>query len=129
MTSSFADFPWAKASASVKLGCLSQSHDDHQWAIEEQRTLDTSSDEDFDRIAFAMRALALMRPPLTVTVYPRSRGLTAELGRDLRADPAGTWALLGIPSDASRAHIALAVAELAPAARRPWLLDLLAASD
>ncbi len=122
---SLADLPWAKASGSFKLVVLSQSHDDHHWAIEEQRTLDSSSDETFDCIAFAMRALALLRPPLTVTVYPRSRQLSMERGRDLRVDPAGTWALLGIPADASRAHIALAVADLAPEAHRAWLLDLL----
>lgn len=104
---------------------MSQSHDSHHWVVEEQRALDVTSSEEFDRIAFAMRALALLRPPMTVAVYPKTSGLSVEQGRDLCAEPAGTWAMLGIPPNASRAHIALAVAELAPEGRRPWLLDLL----
>ncbi|GMV14642.1 MAG: hypothetical protein AMXMBFR56_28660 [Polyangiaceae bacterium] len=105
---------------------MSQLKDDHQWVIEEQRALDITSAEEFDRIAFAMRALRLLRPPMTVAVYPRTLSLSVERGRDLSTEPTGTWAMLGIPPNASRAHIALAVAELAPAEQRPWLLDLLA---
>lgn len=106
-----------------------EREDEHHWAIEAERRLDVGSSEEFDRIAFAMRALRLLRPPMTVAVYPRSRALSVETGRDLSTEPSGTWALLGIPPDASRAHIALAVAELASAERRPWLLDLLIESE
>lgn len=105
---------------------LSRLEDDHQWVIEEQRALDVGSAEQFDRIAFAMRALRLLKPPMTVAVYPRTRSLSVERGRDLSTEPSGTWAMLGIPPNASRAHIALAVAELASPEQRPWLLDLLA---
>lgn len=104
---------------------MSQVRDDHHWVIEERRALDITSSEEFDRIAFAMRALRLLRPPMTVAVYPRARALAVEQGRDLSTEPTGTWAMLGIPPDASRAHIALAVAELAPSERRSWLVSLL----
>lgn len=107
----------------------SESHDSHHWVVEEQKALDVASSEEFDRIAFAMRALALLRPQMTVAVYPRTHALSVEVGRDLSSEPAGTWALLGIPPTASRAHIALSVAELAPEGRRRWLLDLLARAE
>ncbi|MBK8994696.1 MAG: hypothetical protein IPM35_02950 [Myxococcales bacterium] len=105
---------------------MSQVKDDHHWVVEERRALDITSGEEFDRIAFAMRALRLLKPPMTVAVYPRTRSLSVERGRDLSTEPTGTWAMLGIPPNASRAHIALAVAELASAELPPWLLDLLA---
>lgn len=108
---------------------MSQTHEDHHWVIREERALDCSSFEDFDRIAFAMHALRLLKPPLTVAVYPRLTSFAVERGRDLSVDPSGTWAMLGIPSNASRAHIALAVAELAAPEVRPWLLDLLLGSS
>ncbi|MBK7582702.1 MAG: hypothetical protein IPI67_21210 [Myxococcales bacterium] len=107
---------------------MSQLKDDHHWVIEEAHSLDVTSEEQFDRIQFAMRALRLLRPKMTVAVYPRARSFSVERGRDLATEPSGTWAMLGIPADASRAHIALAIAELTTAERRPWLIDLLVKS-
>ncbi len=107
----------------------SQRDDAHHWVVEAQKALDVASSEEFDRIAFAMRALALLRPRMTVAVFPRTHALSVELGRDLSSEPTGTWAMLGIPPNASRAHIALCIAELAPEGRRRWLLDLLARAE
>jgi len=99
--------------------------DDHYLVVEEQRTLDQTSSEQFDRIAFAMRALRLLRPHLTVAVYPRARELHVERGRDLTGGPDATFAMLGVPPDASREHIALAVAELSGDRQSPLLVELL----
>jgi hypothetical protein len=85
------------------------------------------SSEQFDRIAFAMRLLRILSPQrMTIAVYERYHELTIERGREL---PSGSsWATVGIPPDASREHIALALAELAGVARVPFLVDLLAAA-
>ena len=82
------------------------------------------SDEDFDRIAFAMRALAVLEPTLRVAVY-EGRSLEVERGR-----PSGPrWAMVSIPKDASRAHIAWALADLAGVAHKPWMIDTLLRLD
>jgi hypothetical protein len=84
------------------------------------------STEEFDRIGFAMRLLAILRPPrMRIAVYERYQELTVERGRNLESGP--TWAMVGIPPHASREHIALALAELAGIARVPFVVDLLAA--
>lgn len=98
--------------------------DDHFLTVEEQRSLDQSSSEEFDRVAFTMQLLRLLRPPMTVAVYPRLRELEVQTGRDLSRDGDGVWAMLGVPANASREHIALAVAGLAGVPRPSLLLDL-----
>lgn len=83
-----------------------------------------TSDERFDRGAFALRALGLMRPPrTTVAICEGSTRLRVEHGRRW-GHPGEAWAMLAIPRHASKRAIALAVAELsgAPAA---WALDVL----
>jgi len=95
--------------------------------LEGERRLATTfgSTENFDRIAFAMRLLRVLRPPhLRIAVYERYHELKVERGRDLANGP--SWAMVGIPPHASREHIALALAELAGVARVPFLVDLLA---
>ena len=99
--------------------------DDHYFVVEERRALDSTSQEEFDRIAFAMRALSLLRPPMTVAVYPRARSLQVVRGRDLSRGDDATWAMLGVPLDASREHIALAVAELSGDEPGSLMVDLL----
>jgi hypothetical protein len=101
------------------------AQDDHYLVVEEQRRLDQSSNEQFDRIAFAMRALRVLRPRLTVAVYPRARELHVERGRDLSGGPDASFAMLGVPPDASREHIALAIAELGDDRQSPLLVELL----
>jgi hypothetical protein len=96
--------------------------DQHRLHIQEERhQRDITSNERFDRIAFTMHALRVLSPRLTVAVYPRTRSLHVDKVRDL-------WATLGVPPDASREHIILAVAELAGVQNPSWLLDLAMAS-
>lgn len=98
------------------------SVDEHRLHIQEERhQLDTTSSERFDRIAFTMHALRVLSPRLTVAVYPRTRSLHVDKVRDL-------WATLGVPPDASREHIILAVAELAGVPNPSLLVDLALAS-
>lgn len=82
--------------------------------------------ERFDRVKFAMRALHVLRPRgIRVAVYAAGWDLRVEQGRDFSPRPETSWAMVGIPPDASRHHIALALAELAGVARLPFVLDLL----
>jgi hypothetical protein len=91
-----------------------------------ERRYDASDPDEFDRIAFAMRALSVLRPRrMTVAVYPSVSSLRVERGRDLAASAPSTWAMVGIPPDASRETIALALAELAGFGRRPFVVELL----
>ncbi|MCA9625846.1 MAG: hypothetical protein KC731_42780, partial [Myxococcales bacterium] len=79
-------------------------------------------------VAFAMRALAILRPArLQVVVYQGTRELRVERGpRSHAAGPAGgEWAMVGIPPHASREHIAWGLAELAGVAHVPFMVDLL----
>ena len=94
--------------------------------IDEQRRFEVRDPRPFDRIQFAMWALRILRPDMTVAVYERRRELHIERGRDLARGAAYTRALVGIPPDATREHIAFALAELAGVADRPFVVDLLA---
>ena len=108
------------------------------------RVVDETSDESFDRAAFARRAIDLVRPRRTTIaicegatrmrvesgrLWGRARRDEAVPGADAalvaEADEAcERWALLAIPAHASRRAIALAVAQLA---RKPpaYALDVL----
>ena len=112
--------------------------------IGSDRVVDETSDESFDRAAFARRAIDLVNPRRTTIVicegatrmrvesgrlWGRGRGeeatVTAEPALAAEAGASGErWALLAIPARASRRAIALAVAQLA---RRPsaYALDVL----
>jgi len=105
--------------------------------IEEVDDVDQRSSESFDRVAFAERALALVRPPrMVVAVCPGSRRLRVEAGRQWGGSEGERWAVLEIPHDASRAAITRAVLTLGgPAATgdherapRPWAFDVLVRS-
>ena len=94
--------------------------------IEESRRFDRRPLDRFDRIDFAMRALSIVGPrEMRVAVYQRNRDLCIERGTDLGPGKLPGWALLGIPPDASRESIALAVAEIAGVAEAPFVVDLL----
>jgi hypothetical protein len=83
-----------------------------------------TSDEHFDRTAFARRALEIVRPPrTTVAICPDARRMRVEYGPSWRHRGEG-WALLAIPRNASRRAIALAVAEISRVPRA-WALDVL----
>lgn len=94
--------------------------------VEERRIRSTGPVERFDRLSFALRALALLKPPQTrVAVYTCRSEIRIEQGRDLESGPEARWALVGIPPDASREHIAVALAGLADALHVPYVLDAL----
>ncbi|HEY5146980.1 MAG TPA: hypothetical protein VII82_09445 [Polyangiaceae bacterium] len=110
--------------------------------IGSDRAVDDTSDERFDRGAFARRAIELVRPRrMTVAICEGATRLRVESGRlwgrplAVPCDPEDSaeacgeacdekWALLAIPADASRRAIALAVAGLAHGARA-YALDVL----
>lgn len=101
--------------------------DSHHATIAEQR-FEARSTESFDRIAYAMRVLAVLRPKMTVAVYPRRRDLAVESGR-APGDATRRWALVGIPPHATRESITTALLELSDAREQPFLGDLLRSSE
>ncbi len=74
----------------------------------------------FDRVAFAMRLLRLVKPRLRVAVCEGTERLRVERGGASRP-----WAVLSIPRDASRYAIVDAVLVLADRRDVPFLRDLL----
>lgn len=93
-------------------------------APEVDRFASETSQEPFDRMAFARRALELARPVQTRVALCEGAGrLRVQVGPVWGRRPE-RWAVLAIPAQASRRAIALAVAELAPP-RSAYLYDLL----
>jgi hypothetical protein len=68
---------------------------------------------------------ALVCSPRMRRQSPRGNDFHVERGRDLAFGEGASFALLGIPHDASRESIALAVTELAGFADTPLLVPLL----
>ncbi len=101
--------------------------------IEEQEEHDDDSYEEFDRMAFAMSALDLVRPKgMTVAVCRGISRVRVEAGRAWGRGPDATWALVSIPPTASRRAIALALTRLTKAgagATQPYALDVLFAES
>lgn len=96
--------------------------------IDEQRRIEFRDAEEFDRIAFAMRALRRLRPRrMKVAVYEAVSSLHVESGRDFKRGEGATWAIVGIPPHASREHIAYALAELAGVESVPYAVQMLLA--
>ena len=88
------------------------------------RAVDETSDEAFDRTAFALRALDLVNPGrLTIAVCEGAARMRVESG-PIWGQCNRRWALLAVPPKASKRAIALAVAEMTqcPAA---YALDVL----
>lgn len=85
-----------------------------EQAVEDRDVVrDATSTEEFDRIAFAERALALVRPARTrIALCEGRRGVKVESGRRWGRGVGARWAILSVPPDASRRAIALAVLEL-----------------
>jgi hypothetical protein len=93
---------------------------------EVERDLAEEDDDDFDRFAYAVAALDLVRPPRTrVALCTGVSRVRVESGRAWGRGEEARWALLSIPARASRRAIALAVVELARGSRTPWALDVL----
>jgi hypothetical protein len=94
-----------------------------------------SSAESFDRVAFAERALELVRAPgVTVAICEGARRVGLSQGRQWGGAPGERWAILYLCPNASRNAIASAVLGLAraphsrhgaPSAHVPWTLDIL----
>jgi len=104
-------------------------HDSHHVEFDRNRRIEYHDPEEFDRIAFAMRALDRLRPKrMTVAVYSATSGLSVEQSRDLRRE-GSSYALVGIPPHASREHIAYALAELAGVASVPYTVQSLLAAE
>jgi hypothetical protein len=101
------------------------SNEEHaEIALSRERAMVETSDERFDRVAFAERALAMMRPErTTVAICGGARQLRVESGRQWGRAGA-RWAILAIPPAASRRAIALAIAEIARV-DRAWVYDVL----
>ena len=85
-----------------------------------------SSTESFDRIAFAERALALVRPVgTTVAICQGSRHVRLQAGRQWGSACGQRWAILSVPENASRRAIASAILGLGVGLARPFALDVL----
>ncbi len=85
--------------------------------------------EEFDRIAFAMRALDVLRPKrLRIAVYRAVSTMQIEFVEDL-SRKGYRIASIGIPPHASREHIAYALAELAGVASVPYVVQTLMAME
>lgn len=97
---------------------------------DQQRRVEYRDSDDFDRIAFAMRALRRLRPKrMTVAVYQAVSSLHVASGRDFQRGEGATWAMVGIPPHASREHIAYALAELAGVESVPYAVQMLLAEN
>jgi len=104
-------------------------HDSRFEEVDRNRRIEYHDPEEFDRIAFAMRALDRLRPKrMTVAVYAATSGLSVEQSRDLRRE-GSSYAIVGIPPHASREHIAYALAELAGVASVPYAVQALLAAE
>ena len=107
----------------------------HTWGVSEERTyvyeerrrIDATAQR-FDRLAFARRALRILRPErMSVAIYEGSWELRVERGRAWSRGAGDSWAMVGIPKSATREGIALALAELAGVADVPFMIDVLLA--
>jgi len=93
---------------------------------EQAEDLAETSSESFDRIAFANRAIELVRPPrTTVAICEGSRQVRVVAGRQWGKEPDARWAMVSVPRDASRRAIARAVLGLSDGTARTWALDIL----
>jgi hypothetical protein len=101
------------------------SRADTPHRIQAQRRYEARSSERFDRVAYTMALLRLLKPPMTVAVYAGNQYLHVE--RSGQRTPREPWAILGVPPHATRESIAAAVAELSGLQREPFVLDLLCA--
>jgi hypothetical protein len=82
--------------------------------------------EHFDRMAFTMAALRLVRPAkMTVAVCESASRLRVLAGREWGEEGGQQWALVAIPKNASRRSIALALAGLGGDSSPPYMLDVL----
>ena len=104
--------------------------DTHFEKLAPRRQTEFRDGSEFDRIAFAMRALRRLRTrQMRVVVYTTMSTLQVERGNDPRRGKGATFALVGIPPHASREHIAYALAELVGVASMPYAVQALMADS
>ncbi|NUQ74985.1 MAG: hypothetical protein HUU21_15655 [Polyangiaceae bacterium] len=104
------------------------ARDNHMVAIDPHRQIEYHDKSEFDRIAFAMRALRRLKPKgMTVAVYSAVSALRVRSGRDLGGGEGARWAIVGIPPHASREQIAFALVELAGATATPFAIQMVLA--
>lgn len=97
--------------------------------VEVSEDLAQVSTESFDRLAYAHRAVALVRPPkTTVAICDGARAVRLDSGRAWGEGSGARWAVLSVPRNASRRAIARAVLGLADSGARPFALDVLLSS-
>ncbi len=85
-----------------------------------------SGAEVFDRMAFAARALSLLRLPNTKIALCEGSRAFALSGRQWGGAPGERWAIVSVPRYASRRAISEALLSLSPPdLHRPWALDVL----
>jgi hypothetical protein len=104
---------------------IRDENDKSVYIIEERRQLRREAPlESFDRIAFAMRCLRILGPRMRVAVHESRWELKIE-----RSGPAFDpgWAMVSIPRDATKEHIALVLAELTGQTAQPWMISTLVA--
>lgn len=88
------------------------------------------SNERFDRVRFASRAIALLGPRrTTVAIAESRRHMHVETGRAWGRGEGARWATLYVPNDASRRAIAVAVLSLGGAEMTPYAIDVLMNAD
>ena len=83
------------------------------------------SSERFDRVAFALEALARLGPPKLKVAVCQGDRMRVESGRVWGDTPGNRWALLSVSPRSSRRAIAFAVATLGGVPPAPWVLDAL----
>lgn len=93
--------------------------------IEHVRNEREYDQEAFDRILYAKQLLRMLKVQRRVAICIGKEKLHVEQGGLPGFPEQRPWAILSIPPDASRAHIAITVAQLAKRARDPFLLDLM----
>jgi hypothetical protein len=94
--------------------------------LEQEREPDETSTERFDRLAFAERALAMIRPHATRVALGESRTrVMVDAGRAWGKADDARWAVLRVPPTASRRAIAIAVLALVRREPDPWVVDAL----
>lgn len=94
-----------------------------------RRRVEHHDPEVFDRMAFAMRALDVLRPKrLRVALYRTRSSMQVEVMNDLSRE-GFRIASVGIPDHASAAHIAYALAEIAGVTSVPYAVQMMLAVD
>lgn len=94
-----------------------------------RRRVEHHDTENFDRLAFAMRALDVLRPKrLRVALYRTTSSMQVEVVKDVSRE-GYRMASVGIPDHASAAHIAYALAEIAGVTSVPYAVQMMLAVD